>query len=304
MNVRVPALLGLIISIACAAENVQVIDYALAAQREEWLRHPALGDPSCDSFERVGGPVVSGKPGLEWPVNGSLSVDPKDGAWYLFAGLYPKDYVIAPPPNHSHCEVHRSRDQGKTWENLGPPWPDAEFKLTGIKEPISHSPDMAACFADGRWHLVYDMGSTANTWETLFNPPPTGTGVDSGLAHAFADSLAGPWTRSPVPLRLNSQVSRAVPLLGKYRRVYGCSLLRRKNDWLLLYAMDSMPAFSWALVGATAKQPEGPTARPCRCCTPRTRATCQRSSSFFPPSRMMEKLTPRPLAWREIAITK
>jgi hypothetical protein len=233
------------------------IDYAQAVQREEWLRHPVLGDLSCDTFERVGGPVVSGRPGLEWPVNGSLAVDPKDGAWYLYAGLYPKDYALRLPPNHMQCAVHRSRDQGRTWEALGAPWPEAEFRLDGVKGAISHSPDMAATVADGRWHLIYDMCSTDNTWETINKPPPPGTGPDSGVGYASAASPAGPWTRAPKPLRLNSQVFRA-PLLGKYHRVYASTMLRRKHDWLLLSAMDSMPAFSWALVGATAKSPEGP----------------------------------------------
>lgn len=48
------------------------------------------------------------------------------------------------------------------------------------------------------------------------------------------------------------------PLLGKYHRVYASTLLRRKNDWLLLSAMDSSPAHAWALAGATAQRPEGP----------------------------------------------
>ncbi len=240
-----------------AGESLLVVDYAQAAQREEWLRHPVLGDPSCDSFERLGGPVVSGRPGLEWPVNGSLAVDPKDGAWYLFAGFYPKDYALRPPPHHMQCEVHRSRDQGKTWERLGPPWPEAEFRLDGVKGPITHAPDMAACFADGRWHLIYDMCSADNTWASVNAPPPPGSGPDSGVGYASAPSPAGPWTRSSRPLRLNSQVFRA-PLLGKFHRVYASTLLRRKNDWLLLSAMDSMPAHAWALVGATAQRPEGP----------------------------------------------
>ncbi len=245
------------IAAGAAGDVAPSVDYALADQREEWLRHPVLGDPSCDNFERIGGPVVSGTPGLEWPVNGSMTVDPADGAWYIYAGRYPQGYTLLPPPNHMQCGVYRSRDEGKTWEALGAPWPDAEFMLDGVKTFISHSPDMTACHADGRWHLIYDMGSTNNTWETMNSPPPPGTGPDSGVAHASGTSPAGPWTRSPTPLRLNSRVFRA-PLLGKYHRVYASTLLRRKHDWLLLSAMDSMPAHSWALVGATAKKPEGP----------------------------------------------
>ncbi len=259
MIARASHLLVLLVLVAAGAagERAPAIDYALSAQREEWLRHPVLGDPSCDSFDRLGAPVVSGKPGLEWPVNGSLAVDPKDGAWYLFAGLYPQDYALLPPPNHMQCAVQRSRDQGKTWEALGAPWPEAEFRLAGVTAAVTHAPDMAACFADGRWHLVYDWVSADATWTTVNAPPPTGSGADSGVGYASAPTAAGPWTRAPRPLRLNSQVFRA-PLLGKYHRVYASTLLRRKHDWLLLSAMDSMPAHAWALVGATAQRPEGP----------------------------------------------
>jgi len=243
--------------LAIRLQRMPSIDYAQAAHREEWLRHPVLGDPSCDSFERLGGPVVSGRPGLEWPVNGSLAVDPADGAWYLFAGWYPKGYALLPPPNHMQCSVHRSRDHGKTWENLGSPWPEAEFRLDGVVAAVTHAPDMAACFADGRWHLIYDWVSADATWSTVNAPPPTGSGADSGVGYASADSPAGPWTRAKQPLLLNSQVFSA-PLLGKYHRVYASTLLRRKHDWLLLSAMDSTPTQAWALVGATAQRPEGP----------------------------------------------
>ncbi len=253
----VAAAVGNAVASESAGDSMPVIDYALAAQRDEWLRHPELGDPSCDNFTRIGGPVVSGKPGLEWPVNGSLTVDPKDGAWYLFAGLYPNGYDIKPPPNHMQCEVHCSRNQGKSWERIGTPWPDAAFRLDGVKAEVTHAPDMAACFADGRWHLVYDWLSADSTWPLVNAPLPTGSGPDSGVGYASAASPAGPWMRSTKPLRLNSQVFRA-PLLGKYHRVYASTLLRRKNDWLLLSAMDSMPAHAWALVGATATRPEGP----------------------------------------------
>ena len=240
-----------------AQAAVDTIDYAQAAQRDDWLRHPVLGDPSCDAFERIGGPVVSGMPGLEWPVNGTLLVDPKDGAWYLFAARYPKDYALRPPPHHIQCAVYRARDRGKSWENLGPPWPEAEFHLDGVKPPLTHAADMAACFADGRYHFVYDWVSADTSWATVYTPPPSGTGNDSGVGYAWAESPSGPWHRTPRPLRMNSQVSRA-PLLGKYRRAYGPTLLRRKHDWLLLTAMDSSPFHAWALVGATASRPEGP----------------------------------------------
>ena len=236
-------------------------DYARADEREEWLRHPALGDPSCDTFTRVGGPILSGMPGLEWPVNGTLLADPRDGAWYLFGARYPKDYVFQPPPNNRRCAVFRSRDHGANWESLGQTWSEVDFRFNGVILPSPNSPDVAVCAADGRYHMVYCWSTASNNWTTLFNPPPTGTGPDSGVGYAWAESPAGPWHRSPEPLFRNSQVSRA-PLLGKYRRIYASTLLRRKHDWLLLSAMDSKPIISWALVGATASRPEGPYSKP------------------------------------------
>jgi hypothetical protein len=237
------------------------VDYAQAAQREDWLRHPTLGDPSCDSFERIGGSVLSGTPGLEWPVNGSLAVDPVDGAWYLYAGRYPKGYDFLPPPHHMQCGIFRSRDRGTSWESLGPPWPDSSFHFAGVKPEVTHAPDVTVCFADGRWHMAFDWCSADSTWPIIWAPPPAGSDHDSGVGYAWAESPAGPWQRSDTPLWMNSRL-RGTPLLGRYRRLYASTLLRRKHDWLLLAIVDSSPERSRALVALTAARPEGPYSEP------------------------------------------
>lgn len=49
-------------------------DYAKTEHMEKWLRHPVLGDPSFDTFERIG-IVHRSEPPYEWAVNGSIFRD-------------------------------------------------------------------------------------------------------------------------------------------------------------------------------------------------------------------------------------
>ena len=58
-------------------------DYAKALRQQAWLRHPSLGDPSFDAFEKIGDTVHRSRPPYEWAVNGSLFRDPPTGDWYL-----------------------------------------------------------------------------------------------------------------------------------------------------------------------------------------------------------------------------
>ena len=93
------------------------IDYAKTEHMAAWLRHPVLGDPSFDTFEKLGGTVHTSSPPYEWAVNGSLFRDPADGAWYCFAGLYPAGYNA--DNGLFDFMIYCSRDEGKTWECLG-----------------------------------------------------------------------------------------------------------------------------------------------------------------------------------------
>jgi hypothetical protein len=211
------------------------VDYAESRHVDLWLRHPVFGDPSFDGFERVpGNPLHTGAPPYGWPVNGFFFSDPVSSNWYLYIGDYATGY-LGPPP--SRCILYRSKDRGRTWEDLG-------VILHGDAQMFDkngHTPDVSVVFADGRYHMVYD-------WGTLnFNK-------DGGLAYAWADKPEGPWHRDAQPITLNSTLT---PLLGKYQRTYAATLLRRKHDWLILAMMDRAP-HSWALFAMAAPQPQGP----------------------------------------------
>ncbi|MCX6225626.1 MAG: hypothetical protein NTV01_12895, partial [Bacteroidia bacterium] len=46
-----------------ASEKQSRTDFALASQRQAWMRHPVLGDPSFDNFKRYDkNPVQRGNP--------------------------------------------------------------------------------------------------------------------------------------------------------------------------------------------------------------------------------------------------
>ena len=230
----------LALALAAAASGafvapLSVIDYAESCYVDLWLRHPVYGDPSFDSFERLpGNPIHSGAPPFGWPVNGFLFADPASGNWYIYVGDYATGYA-GPPP--SRCLLYRSRNRGETWENLGPVLEgDAQ-----MFDKQGHTPDVSVVLAEGRYHMLYDWG------EPNFSQ-------EGGLAYAWADRPEGPWHRAAQPITRNSTLE---PLLGKYRRTYAGTLLRRRNDWLILAMMDSAP-YSWALFAMTAAQPEGP----------------------------------------------
>lgn len=210
-------------------------DYAESKYADLWLRHPVYGDPSFDSFQRMpGNPICSGSPPYEWPVNGFFFRDPQSGNWYLYIGDYAAGYS-GPPP--SRCILYRSKNQGGTWENLG-------TVLHGdprMFDKDGHTPDVSVVFDNGRYHMVYDWGIP-----NFSN--------DGGLAYAWAEKPEGPWHRDNVPITRNSTLR---PLLGRYQRTYAGTLIRRKNDWMILAMMDS-PPFRWALFAMTAPNPQGP----------------------------------------------
>ncbi|MCX6895467.1 MAG: hypothetical protein NTZ16_08240 [Verrucomicrobia bacterium] len=212
------------------------IDYAESHYVDSWLRHPVYGDPSFDSFKRApGNPIHTGAPPFEWPVNGFFFPDPANGNWYLYIGAYAKGYA-GPPP--SRCLLYRSTDRGQTWENLG-------TVLQGAAEMFDkngHTPDVSVVFADGRYHMIYD-------WSEL------DFSREGGLAYAWAEKPEGPWHRTAQPITRNTTLP---PLLGKYRRTYAATLVRRKHDWMILAMMDTTPPFSWAMFAMTADKPEGP----------------------------------------------
>lgn len=244
--------IALILTAAALCAAPSTTDYAEAAHREDWLRHPVLGDPSFDAFTRLpGNPVLRGTPPFEWPVNGFLLEDPVSGDWFLYVGRYLKGYALS-AEQPTHCLVMRSPDRGKSWETVGPAFSDAPHVFAGETHPMTHAPDVSVVFADGKYHMVYDWVTGNSDWSNIFTPTAD---TNSGVGYAWADSPAGPFHPTPVPV---ATTRAQTPLLGKYRRMYASTLLRRAQDWLVLTLTDSGPHFGWALTAFTAKAPEGP----------------------------------------------
>ena len=226
------------------------VDYAKAANRDRWLRHPAMGDPSFDTFRKTGETVHRSVYPYEWAVNGSLFVD-RDGTWYLYAGLYPEGY--ADRANCvSHFEIYRSADKGGSWEWLGEGL-DRGFLFEGVPEPSSSCPD-AVLFYDGRrgqYLLTYDWGTDNGTWEVAHDY--TGGTADAGAAVAWADSPTGPFRRVGRPVFRNSLLHGKY---GRFDRFYATTVIPRRNDYLALILCDTRQDFAWGLAGCTADTPE------------------------------------------------
>jgi hypothetical protein len=210
------------------------VDYAESRQAGLWLQHPVYGGPSFDAFVHAPqNPLHRGAPPFEWPVNSFFFPDPVSGNWYLYVGDYCEGYASRP----SRCVLLCSKDRGQSWTNLG-------VVLEGSKEMFDqggHTPDVSLVYTGGRYHMVYDW--VEPDWSQL-----------GGLAYAWAEKPEGPFHRAAQPITRNKELT---PLLGKYRRTYAATLLRRKHDWMIVGMMDSAPN-SWALFGITAPKPEGP----------------------------------------------
>jgi hypothetical protein len=236
------------------------VDFAESAQADAWLRHVVLGDPSFDSFRRgPGNPIVRGKPPFNWPVNGCLFEDPKSGHWYAYIGHYLANYAFGPGLPATHCRVHRSKDKGRTWEDLGPIFHDPAFRFEGIAEPANVAPDVSVIFSGGRYHMAYDWCTDNTTWANAAHP--TGT-ADSGCAYAWAERPEGPFHRAARPILRTSQMPKRFAYGQKYPRAYGTSLVRRAGDWLALTLTDSGPYSSWGLMAMAALHPTGPWSDP------------------------------------------
>jgi hypothetical protein len=255
MKLTLPAILLLLSSLlSCGVSNGT--DFALSKNASAWLQHPVYGGPSFDTFKRVAAnPVHRGSPPYAWPVNGFLFEDPPSGKWYLYIGHYLDGYGL----NESHpsmCTVLRSNDRGLTWENVGPIFDAKEFLFRGEVSPLFHAPDVSVVYSDNRYHLCFDWTTKNTTWENAGNPPAD---ANSGVGYAWSDTPEGPYHISPEPIATTRDQQ---PILGKYRRLYASTLLRRANDWLVLTLTDSGSHYGWALLGMTAKAPEGPYTEP------------------------------------------
>ncbi len=229
-------------------------DYAKTAHMNAWLRHPVLGDPSFDTFERLGETVHSSEPPFEWAVNGSLFCD-FDGTWYYYAGLYGWGYLGSDP---CRFKIYRSKDKGASWEDLG--WGmDTDFTFDGDDVPSSSCPDVFLVWDEKakKYLLTYDTLTNDWTWEKAHSP--YGHNADSGAAIAWADSPAGPFER--VPQRFLSNRT-AYGSLGRWGRIYASCVVPRKNDYIAFCLVDSNRHFAWALSVLTAPTAEGPWSLP------------------------------------------
>ncbi len=227
-------------------------DFALLNTRNNWSHHFAYGSPSWDTFERFpNNPVYQGRNGMEWPVNGFLFSDPVSKNWYLYIGEYRRNYAIIrdSTAKNFNCAIYKSTDRGKSWNKSGDLFP---LNFSCYDSLHIQAPDVMVIYADGKYHLIFDWVSNKASWQEM---------GESGIGYAVAERPEGPYRVSSEPLKINTQY-RSHPILNKYWRMYAPMLVKRKNDWVMLYMMDTAPPRSWALAASTAKKPEGPYSEP------------------------------------------
>lgn len=219
------------------------IDYAKAAHMDAWLRHPVLGDPSFDTFTRLGEVIHRSQPPYEWAVNASIFRD-RDGSWYCYAGLYARNYGTHLEPRF---RIYRSTDQGQNWEDLG--WGfETGFRMEGDLGVADVCPDVVVFYDEkvGKYLMTYDTASVVDRKME-----------HDGVALAWADTPAGPFTRLPERIVTNGNGG-----CGKYTRHYASTVIPRKQDYLALVLTDSGRYHAWALTALTAPTPEGPWTKP------------------------------------------
>jgi len=232
------------------------IDLANPEHRPLWLSHPVIGDASFDAFERApGNPIFRGAPPYEWPVNGALFQDPLSGHLYAYISEYPRGYWPAGP-----CRALRSRDGGAPWEDLGLVLSGSPTMFDGDGERAGAALDVSVVYAEGLYHMLYGWARPDN--------------LDGGIAYAWAERPEGPFVRAPEPIHAES---RQPLLLGVYKRVYACSLVKRERDWLILADMSTPgnAGGTWAVVAFTAPQAGGPYEGP-------HLLLCPQSKTFLP----------------------
>ncbi|MHB1357294.1 MAG: tudor domain-containing protein [Anaerolineae bacterium] len=225
-------------------------DLASADARDLWLHHPEIGDISFDSFERLSAnPIFTGKAPYEWPVNGFLLRDPVSHNLYVYIGAYPKGYWGKEAP--SYCHLLRSRDDGATWDDLGPILQGTTDLFDACDGMPGHTPDVSVVYADGRYHMIYDWARHTGDLAKK----------DGGFAYAWSDSPEGPFHRAPEPAFAQSNQPA---VFGMYRMAYAAALVKRRDDWLVISDMSTLnnQGGSWALVAFTAKHPAGPYSGP------------------------------------------
>lgn len=228
-------------------------DLASPEYRHLWLSHPVIGDASYDAFQRLpGNPIFRGAPPYEWPVNGALFQDPVSGNLYAYISEYPRGYWPAGP-----CRALRSCDDGASWEDLGLVLSGSPTMFDGDGQRAGATLDVSVVYDGGLYHMLYGWAKPDNS--------------DGGIAYAWAERPEGPFTRALEPIHAES---RQPFLLGLYKRVYACSLVKRKRDWLILADMSTPrnAGGTWAVVAFTGPRAEGPYEGPHLLLYPQSRA--------------------------------
>jgi hypothetical protein len=227
-------------------------DFAKHEFQNQWSHHFAFGSPSWDSFEHFAtNPVYQGRDGMEWPVNGFLFNDPISHSWYLYIGEYRRNYAIVndSASKNFNCVIYKSSDRGKSWAKMGDLFPVNMPCYDSLK---IQAPDVMVVYDRGKYHLIFDWISSNSSWSKM---------AQSGIGYAVSDHPEGPFQITAKPLKINTQHLQA-PLLNKYWRMYAPMLVKRHNDWVMLYMMDTAPPRSWALAASTSANPEGPYSDP------------------------------------------
>lgn len=238
----------------------QRFDYAKMENAAAWLRHPILGDPSFDTFEKVGDTLHTSQPPYEWAVNASLFRDPVSGWWYCFPGIYHFGYAYdekAP----SDFLIYRSRNEGQSWEYVAKGSEVGFEFFSGHPTLFDSHPDVVMFYEEetGRYWLAYDGSTSTQSWELAHTKIPADSPRDSGSALAWAKSPEGPFHRLDAPVFSNK---RSFGRMGRFDRGYATTVMKRERDWIAFILFDSHRNFSWALGCATAPGPDGPWSPP------------------------------------------
>ena len=231
--------------------SVKATDFAKLDYKDSWTHHSVFGSPSWDNFiHDKKNPIVTGYKDAEWPVNGFLFQDIKSDCWYLYAGEYSRGYEFdlkKNPNNVMRCKAYRSCNKGKSWDTLGLVLPFEGVKMDNDTSEIGFAPDVSIVYYAGKYHMIFDYGSKNFTW---------GNTKESGIAYAVSDKPEGPFIIKKQPILENNQFLKN-PILGKYNRSYAATLIKRKNDWMILFMLDSGAYSSWALAAITSPTLDG-----------------------------------------------
>lgn len=270
------------------AASAGATDFAQGSQRDAWLAHPIYGEASFDAFtHRPGNPIVRGKAPHDWPVNAYLFESPCPAT-----GTVTSAAVGAIIPPTSPCGArYRAQRIGAPRGGFRPVFPTLPHIFDGESSPEGHAPDVSVVCRDGRSPGVRLDDRELELGRYL-----------QSCCHAkqrcglcLGGQARRPFHRSAKPVA----TTRDQPaLLGKYRRQYASTIIRRAEDSLVLTLTDSGPHFGWAYLGRTAKNPEGPWSEAVRALPSRRDTWHPPLLEFHPASPMRAIFTLRRHRWR------